>query len=144
MKIDPDKDFQRLVVVETGKTRVIGLVRENPPPGVPMVLDRVMGLTIAQGQDGSHVPAIASMDYNRFYIDNFEIGDIAWSYRPADQDPSTQASFKMSFFGALQMMEQEKAAADSANIQLAPADAMAKIDILAKEGKLPPGIIPGK
>jgi len=145
MKIDPDKDFEKLIVVEAGKTRFIGIRREVTTGDTQeIILDQAVCLVVLPSPSGGSRPALSSMDYSRYAIDGLVIHNPDWYYTPADQDKPTIEVFKAVYFGMLEAMAKEQSMADGADIQLAPADAMKAIDQLAKGGKLPPGIMPSK
>lgn len=144
---DPDKDFSRVVVVETGKSRFIGIQRELVDRSdlnlIDFILDQAVGLTIQQVGPGQAAPAMASLDYNRYAIDGLTIKDAAWFYHPCDQDEKSTNQFKAAYFTMLEQMRKERESMHRADIQPASADTMKALDQLARGGKLPPGIIPG-
>lgn len=99
--IDPDRDFERLVVVETGRTRFIGLQRGGHDE---LVLDYTLGLTVVPTSQGM-APGLASLDFCQSWIMGVTIIGDHWRYRPKYQDKETQEAFKAEYFGTLELIQ---------------------------------------
>lgn len=137
--IDPDRDFNRLVVVETGVTRFIGIQREPEllDDDVEFVLDHAVGLTIKPTQHGM-APALASLDYCMYAIQGLHVKKSAWFYRPCDQEERTRDAFKQAYFTMLKLMEDDQrqvTRAKGSGIVTAKASDMAELDRLVRGGQ---------
>lgn len=139
--IDPDRDFNRLVVVETGVTRFIGIQREPElmDDDVEFVLDHAVGLTIKPTQHGM-APALASLDYCMYAIKGLSVKKSAWFYHPCDQEERTRDAFKTAYFTMLKLMEDDQrqvARAKGSGIVTPNADDMAQLSRLTQFGRVP-------
>jgi len=137
--IDPEKDFERLVVVEQHKTRVIGLKRDTLTDA-GLILDYAVGLTIKPLPNGGMAPALASMDYCMYSIMGLEIHGDYWLYWPHEQEENTKRAFKDAYFTMLKLMDDDRrqvARAKSSGIVAPKPGEMQKLQQLAQSGRLP-------